>query len=199
MSLETADWRRRVFALYELVRAQDDPAQAHKVWQTGRDELLKTHAASPVEEPSTYSGPEIGAYRPELRFDVAIDNDVEPLRWEVPSATDGVIPFSRIGVVHLPEVGDLDLWWLESYGGGLFVPIKDALAGKLTYGGGRYLIDTVKGADLGGDFRAGRLVIDLNFAYNPSCAYSARWTCPLAPKTNTVTVELPVGELTPRP
>jgi uncharacterized protein (DUF1684 family) len=199
MSLETADWRRRVFALYESVRAQEDPAQAHKVWQTGRDELLKTHPASPVEEPSTYGGPEIGAYRPELRFDVAIDNDVEPVRWEVPSATDGVIPFSRIGVVHLPEVGDLDVWWLESYGGGLFVPIKDALAGKLTYGGGRYLIDTVKGADLGGDFRAGRLVIDLNFAYNPSCAYSARWTCPLAPKTNTVAVELPVGELTPRP
>jgi uncharacterized protein (DUF1684 family) len=199
MSLETADWRRRVFALYESVRAQDDPAQAHKVWQTGRDELLKTHPASPVEEPSTYGGPEIGAYRPELRFDVAIDNDVGPVRWEVPSATDGVIPFSRIGVVHLPEVGDLDVWWLESYGGGLFVPVKDALAGKLTYGGGRYLIDTVKGADLGGDFRAGRLVIDLNFAYNPSCAYSARWTCPLAPKTNTVAVEVPVGELTPRP
>ncbi|MFF1819336.1 DUF1684 domain-containing protein [Kribbella sp. NPDC058245] len=199
MSLETADWRRRVFALYESVRAQDDPAQAHKVWQTGRDELLKTHPASPVEEPSTYGGPEIGAYRPELRFDVAIDNDVEPVRWEVPSATDGVIPFSRIGVVHLPDVGDLDVWWLESYGGGLFVPVKDALAGKLTYGGGRYLIDTVKGADLGGDFRAGRLVIDLNFAYNPSCAYSARWTCPLAPKTNTVAVELPVGELTPQP
>ncbi|MFK4085226.1 DUF1684 domain-containing protein [Kribbella sp. NPDC020789] len=199
MSLETADWRRRVFALYEAVRAQDDPAQAHKVWQTGRDELLKTHPASPVEERSAYAGPEIGAYRPDLRFDVAVDNDVEPVRWEVPSATDGVIPFSRVGVVHLPGVGDLDVWWLESYGGGLFVPVKDALAGMRTYGGGRYLIDTVKGADLGGDLREGRLVIDLNFAYNPSCAYSPRWTCPLAPKTNTVAVELPVGELTPQP
>lgn len=187
-----------MFALYETVRAQEDPAQAHKVWQTGRDELLKTHAASPVEERATYDGPEIGAYRPELRFDVAIDTSVEPVRWEVPSATDGVIPFSRLGVVHLPEVGDLDVWWLESYGGGLFVPVKDALAGTRTYGGGRYLIDTVKGADLGGDFRAGRLVIDLNFAYNPSCAYSPRWTCPLAPKTNTVAVGLPVGELTPQ-
>ncbi|TDD62910.1 DUF1684 domain-containing protein [Kribbella antibiotica] len=198
MSLETADWRRHVFALYEAVRSTADPAQAHKLWQTGRDELLKTHPASPVEERSSYKGPEIGAYRPDLRFDVAIDNDVEPVRWEVPSATDGVIPFSRVGVVHLPDIGDLDVWWLESYGGGLFVPVKDALAGKRTYGGGRYLIDTVKGADLGGDYRDGRLVIDLNFAYNPSCAYSPRWTCPLAPKTNTVIVPLPVGELTPR-
>jgi uncharacterized protein (DUF1684 family) len=106
-----------------------------------------------------------------------------------------VIPFSLIGVLHLPAVGDLDVWWLGSYGGGIFVPLKDALAGRSTYGGGRYLIDTVKGADLGSDLRAGRLVVDLNFAYNPSCAYSPEWTCPLAPATNKVDVELPVGEL----
>ncbi|MFC9688834.1 DUF1684 domain-containing protein [Kribbella sp. NPDC056951] len=199
MSLETADWRRHVFALYEEVRAQSDPAQAHKIWRTGRDELLKKHPASPLEDRSTYEGPEIGAYRADLRFDVTIDQDVEPVRWEVPSATDGVIPFSRVGVAHLPGVGDLDVWWLESYGGGLFVPVKDALAGKQTYGGGRYLIDTVKGADLGGDLTAGTLTLDLNFTYNPSCAYSPRWTCPLAPKTNTVPVDLPVGELTPQP
>jgi len=130
------------------------------------------------------------------KFEVEIDADVERVRWEAASATDGVIPFTRIGVLHLPDVGDLDVWWLESYGGGLFVPVKDALAGQRTYGGGRYLIDTVKGADLGGDLRAGWLVADLNFTYNPSCAYSPLWTCPLAPATNTLKAQLPVGELT---
>jgi uncharacterized protein (DUF1684 family) len=196
--LAVADWRRRVFALYQDVRAESDPAAAHALWRSGRDELLMTHPASPVplDERPTYQGAQIGAYQPELRFEAIIDADVEPVRWEVPSATDGVIPFSRIGVLHLPAVGDLDVWWLESYGGGLFIPVKDALAGRSTYGGGRYLIDTVKGADLGGDVRAGELVIDLNFTYNPSCAYSPDWTCPLAPATNTVTAELPVGELT---
>ncbi len=194
--LAVADWRRRVFALYEAVRAESKPADAHALWQAGRDELLMTHPASPVPDRDAYKGAEIGSYQPELRFEVAIDTEVEPVRWEVPSATDGVIPFTRAGVLHLPAVGDLDVWWLESYGGGLFVPVKDSLAGKRTYGGGRYLLDTVKGADLGGDVREGWLVVDLNFTYNPSCAYSPLWTCPLAPATNTVAAPLPVGELT---
>jgi len=195
-ALDTADWRRRVFGLYGAVRAAGDPAEGHALWRAGRDELLATHPASPVEERDGFTGVPVGDYRPELRFEVAVDTDVEPVRWEVPSATDGVIPFSRVGVLHLPAIGDLDVWWLESYGGGVFVPVKDALGGSHTYGGGRYLLDTVKGADLGGDIREGRLVVDLNFAYNPSCAYSPLWTCPLAPATNTVKAELPVGELT---
>ncbi|MEV4264687.1 DUF1684 domain-containing protein [Kribbella sp. NPDC049584] len=200
-ALAVADWRRRVFALYQSVRAESDPAAAHALWRAGRDDLLMHHPASPVpeDERATYGGAPVGEYRPEFRFDAAIDTDVKRDRWEFESATDGVIPFSLIGVLHLPAVGDLDVWWLESYGGGIFVPLKDALAGRSTYGGGRYLIDTVKGADLGGDLRAGRLVVDLNFAYNPSCAYSPEWTCPLAPATNKVDVELPVGELTSAP
>ena len=62
-----------------------------------------------------------------------------------------------------------------------------------SYGGGRYLLDTVKGADLGGDGDA--LVVDLNFAYAPSCAYDPAWACPLAPAGNRVEVAVPVGEL----
>jgi uncharacterized protein len=196
-ALAVADWRRRVFALYGAVRAAGDPVEAHALWRAGRDELLAAHPASPVPaaERAAFRGAEIGGYQRQLRFEVAVDADAEPVRWEVPTATDGLVPFTRIGVLHLPTVGDLDVWWLESYGGGVFVPVKDALAGAGTYGGGRYLLDTVKGADLGGDVRDGWLVVDLNFAYNPSCAYSPSWTCPLAPPGNTVAVALPVGEL----
>ena len=64
-----------------------------------------------------------------------------------------------------------------------------------TYGGGRYLLDTVKGADLGSV--AGRLVVDLNFAYNPSCAYDEAWACPLAPPGNVIDAEVLAGELIP--
>lgn len=193
-ALALADWRRQVFALYRDIRAERDPATAHARWQAGRNELLTNHPASPVppEQRTTYAGAPVAPYRPEFRFEATIETDVKPFSWEFQSATDGVIPFSRVGVLQLP-VGELDVWWLESYGGGLFVPVKDALAGKSTYGGGRYLIDTVKGADLGGNRQ--ELVVDLNFAYNPSCAYSPEWTCPLAPAANTLSVELPVGEL----
>ena len=109
------------------------------------------------------------------------------------AGTDGVVPFERAGIVHVPGVGDLDVWWLASYGGGIFVPIKDARTDGATYPGGRYVLDTVKGADLGGG--DGSLVLDLNFAYNPSCAYDPAWACPLAPPGNTVQVPVTAGEL----
>jgi uncharacterized protein len=113
---------------------------------------------------------------------------------DVPTGTDGVVAFDRVGVVHLPDVGTLDVWAHGGYGGGIFVPIKDSSAGRArgTYGGGRYLLDTIKGADLGGD--DGEIVLDFNFAYNPSCAYDPAWACPLAPPGNTVSVAIPVGE-----
>ena len=106
---------------------------------------------------------------------------------------DGIVPFTRIGVAHLPGLGDLDVWWLESYGGGVFVPVRDPAPD--TYGGGRYLLDTVKGADLGGS--GDRLVVDLNFAYHPSCTYDPRWSCPLAPEGNRLTAVVPAGEQLP--
>src|SRR6266568_321942 len=65
-------------------------------------------------------------------------------------------------------------------------------AGETTYGGGRYLLDTAKGADLGGT--ADTLVIDLNFLYHPSCRYSSAWQCPLAPSGNTITAPIRAGE-----
>ncbi|AGW40600.1 hypothetical protein O159_03880 [Leifsonia xyli subsp. cynodontis DSM 46306] len=124
----------------------------------------------------------------------------------VETGTDGVVPFHLLGTVRVPLAGTLEVWRLASYGGGLFVPVKDALAGHDggTYGGGRYLIDTIKGADLGfGATRDGltggsetRLVLDYNFAYNPSCAYDPAWACPLAQEGNTLPVEVPVGSAT---
>jgi uncharacterized protein (DUF1684 family) len=203
MSLTLLGWRRAVHALYAEVRAATDPAAAHAAWVDGRDALLATHPDSPVtaEDRATFRGARIAPYDPALRFEVEMDPDVEPHRLEVPTATDGVVPFDRIGVLRLPDVGDLDVWWLGSYGGGLFVPVKDALAGRETYGGGRYLIDTVKGSDLGGEVDRvtgrGTVVADLNFAYNPSCAYDPAWMCPLAQPGNVVPVELRVGELYP--
>ena len=197
MSLTLLAWRRAVHALYAEVRATADPAAAHRTWQAGRDELLLHHPDSPImaADRPAFTGARVAPYDPAYRFEAELDPDVEPHRLEVPTATDGVVPFERIGVLHLPDVGDLDVWWLDSYGGGVFLPVRDALAGTETYGGGRYLLDTVKGADLGGDARGGELVVDLNFAYNPSCAYDPAWVCPLAPAGNRLAVPVRAGEL----
>ncbi len=194
-ALATVDWRRRVFALYAEVRASAEPAEAHALWQRTRDELFANHPASPLleEDRGSFGGLPIPAYDPAWRFEAEI-REAEPAHLEVDTGTDGTVAFERLGVVEVADVGSLDVWRLASYGGGLFVPVKDASAGQGggTYGGGRYLLDTVKGADLGGS--DGSLVLDFNFAYNPSCAYDPAWACPLAQPGNTVAVEIPVGE-----
>jgi uncharacterized protein (DUF1684 family) len=189
------DWRRRVAAEYAAVRANPDPAAAHAAWQAARNELLGTHPDSPIpaEERDGFTGVPVAPYDPAMRFTPELDTGVKPARIEVQTGTDGIAAFERAGVVHLPGVGDLDVWWLASYGGGIFVPVRDTRTDAATYPGGRYVIDTAKGADLGGD--DGFLVVDLNFAYNPSCAYDPAWACPLAPPGNTVTVPVNAGEL----
>jgi len=198
-ALEVADWRRRVTQTYAQVRAlaDEDPAAAHAVWVQQRDELFAFHPASPLtaDARADFAGVDVASYDPAYRFEVEVE-PAGPQRLDVATGTDGVVGFDRIGTVAPGDLGHLTLWSLRGYGGGLFLPVRDALAGHGTFGGGRYVLDTAKGADLGSD-RVGRLVVDLNFAYNPSCAYDPAWACPLATRANTLAVEVPVGERTP--
>jgi hypothetical protein len=193
--LDLLDWRRRVATLYADVRAEPDPAAGRELWRTGRDELLRTHPQSPLKpgDPMRDSGVPVWPYDPELRWELELEPAEDVLR-EMDSANDGMIRMRRIGQVSLPAPveGTLDVWWFEQYGGGLFIPFKDATAGHTSYGAGRYLLDTAKGADLGR--RDGRLVVDLNFAYHPSCRYDDRWQCPLAPPGNFLSAAVEAGE-----
>ncbi len=201
-ALQVADWRREVFALYSAVRRSTDLFAAHDLWRRGRDRLFAEHPSSPLlaADLAVFTGLKVPPYDPDWRFEVELVADSPadgvPRRIEIETGTDGVVPFELVGVVDVPAVGSLDVWRLASYGGGLFVPVKDALsrAPGGTYGGGRYLLDTVKGADLGPGSTADSLVLDFNFAYNPSCAYDPAWACPLAQGGNTVDVDIPVGE-----
>jgi uncharacterized protein len=197
-AISLLDWRRRVAAIYAQVRATPQPAIAHRAWQSARNELLAAHPQSPVPpaDRASFTGVPVAPYDPVLRFHAEVDTSVAPARIEVSAGTDGIVPFERVGVVHLPGIGDLDVWWLASYGGGIYLPIRDTRDDGATYPGGRYVLDTVKGADLGGE--DGCLVVDLNFAYNPSCAYDPSWACPLAPPGNWVPVPVNAGELMPR-
>jgi hypothetical protein len=83
---------------------------------------------------------------------------------------------------------------MAGYAGGLFLPFRDATNGHETYGAGRYILDGAKGADLGGDAATGRLVLDFNFAFQPSCAFDPRWACPLAPPENRLDLRIEAGE-----
>jgi uncharacterized protein (DUF1684 family) len=182
------DWRTRVADLYAAVRAADDPAEGHRLWREGRAELFATHPQSPTRETVDY-----WPYDPVLRFRVPL-LEAEPDQREVDAGDDGTVTMRRIGRVELPAPvsASLDVWWLHQYAGGVFVPLRDGTAGSDSYGGGRYLLDTAKGAWLGGD--ESTLVLDLNFAYHPSCRYDDRWRCPLAPPGNTIEARVEAGE-----
>jgi uncharacterized protein (DUF1684 family) len=199
-ALAVADWRTQVFRLYDRVREASaiDPARGHATWCAGRDELFANHPATPLlpADRAAFRGLPVAPYDPAWRFELPVRPAEGRLERPVPTGTDGVVPFERLGTLDVPGVGSLAVWRLTSYAGGLFVPVQDALARVPggNYGGGRYLIDTVKGADLGHGADPGTVVVDFNFAYNPSCAYDPAWACPLASPDNTVTVEVPVGE-----
>jgi len=194
--LALSDWRRCVFDLYRQVRRASDPADAWRAWRAGRDELFARHPQSPLpeHERAAFRGVDYFDYDPSARV-LATIAPSEPVTLDIVTSQDGVYRFTRFGNVAFEldrQSLALELYWLEGYGGGIYLPFADATSGTSTFGGGRYLLDTVKGADLGID--GDRLVLDFNFAYNPSCAYDPRWICPLAPPANRLAVEIRAGE-----
>jgi uncharacterized protein (DUF1684 family) len=188
------DWRRRVSDLYSAVRAElpRDARAAHALWRSTRDELFRTHSQSPLPaaERKTFTGLPYYEYDPRFAKRGKIRALPEE-RYDVGTSDGGVIPFVRFGAVDL-DVGSLEIFWLDAYSGGVFLPFRDATANKTTYGGGRYLLDTAKSADLGSN--GDEMVLDFNFAYHPSCRYDPKWVCPLAPVGNRLQVAIEAGE-----
>lgn len=196
------DWRVRVADLYAQVRDDDDPARGHATWRAGRDRLFREHPQSPLpaRDRLRETGLPVWDYDAAWRFEVRLDppvaaTDPDPGDRDVDTGDDGTLTMRRVARLELPTGGGLDMWSLHQYGGGFFVPVKDRTAGTSTYGAGRYLIDTAKGSWLGGTDEA--VVVDLNFAYHPSCRYDPRWRCPLAPPGNVLDVEVHAGERLP--
>ncbi|MCW2598933.1 MAG: hypothetical protein JWM02_762 [Frankiales bacterium] len=190
--LDLLDWRRTVAELYASVRALP-PGQGHAVWRAGRDALFRESTQTPLlpGDRRSETGLPVAPYDPSWRV-------VVPLEAAPPERKllAGGVSMDRIGLLSTPW-GTLDAWWLTDYSGGLFVPVRDASGGITSYGGGRYLLDTAKGADLGSGSQG--VVVDLNFLYHPSCAYNPAWACPLAPPGNVLQIDVPVGEQLPGP
>ncbi len=204
-----ADWRRRVAELYGEVRrlAVTDARGAWTLWRAERERLYRDHPQSPVPAADRDAfKARHWPYDDGLRFEARVD-EAPPVRppaglaplapLALPNSGGEALAFDRVGSVSLPLPGGdatLGLFWMRGYAGGLFLPLADTTNGAETYGAGRYLLDTAKGADLGGDPEAGTLVVDLNFAFQPSCAFDPRWACPLAPPENRLEQPVRAGE-----
>ncbi len=192
--LDLYDWRRRVAELYRL------PDVA--AFRAARDELYRTHPQSPIppDQRGSFRGlryfPDDAAYRVRARLLPAAPGEVEIDT----GGEDGVVRYRRAGRLRFQLPGgeaELTLYRMLGYGGGLFLPFRDATSGPETYGGGRYLVDSVKmtlGGALAVEPGSDEVWLDFNYAYNPSCAYDARWLCPLAPPENRLAVAVRAGE-----
>lgn len=214
-TLDLADWRRRVADLYADVRrlSATDIGAALKLWRVTREELFREHPSTPLpaEARTTFQARHF-EHDPTRRFvvrvaadpappaadpSIAISNGAERGAIELPVSAGGSMSFSRIGHVEIPFAEGprtLGVFWMAGYAGGLFIPFRDATNGHETYAAGRYLVDAAKSADLGGDPADGTLVLDFNFAYQPSCAFDPKWACPLAPPENRLDIPIGAGE-----
>jgi uncharacterized protein len=194
--LELSAWRREVSELYAAVRREGDPGRGHALWRGGRDKLFQSHPQSPLQVGDSLrnSGLPYFPYDPSVRFELPLLAASDRTQLSLPTDGDGTTLLRLIGRVQLPPPfgAPIDVWSLHQYAGGLFLPLRDGTAGESSYGGGRYLLDTAKGADLGGS--SDRLIIDLNFLYHPSCRYSPAWQCPLAPAGNVISAHVRAGE-----
>ena len=185
--------------------AATDPSAALAHWRVVRERLFREHPQSPVAA-AERSGFEALHFKPDpgLRFKVELVPPEATGPAEASSrigalslGDEAALRFSAVGHVTIPfDDGPrrLAVYWMAGYAGGLFLPFRDTTNGHETYGAGRYAIDAAKGADLGGDPVAGTIVVDFNFAFQPSCTFDARWVCPLAPPENRLDRPIRAGE-----
>ena len=201
------DYRCRVAAMYRA-RAQAlldgvDPLTVWQQFRQAREQLFATHPQSALdaEQQRTFQGLPYFPYNPALCVIAEVDTNIEPTTQEVLMNAHETMPMTTVGRLHFTVEGQsvsLSFYWLDIYGGGLFLPFRDTTCPAESYGGGRYLFDTIKGSDflpVPGERHWRRIILDFNYAYNPSCAYNSRWTCPLAPLENRLNVPIRAGEL----
>lgn len=197
--LDLVDYRRRVAEMY--ARARDtriSPEARWRQFRAAQDVLFKTHPQTALtpDQLANFTSLRYYPYNPALRFLVPLEKTVDQAVIQVELRDDGLTRMQPIGSISFEVNGQdisLTLFWITGYGGGIFLPFRDMTNATDTFAGGRYLLDTIKGADLGRE--GDQLVIDFNFAYNPSCAYNDRWSCPLPPPENSLPIPIQAGEM----
>ncbi|MEO7021839.1 MAG: DUF1684 domain-containing protein [Ktedonobacteraceae bacterium] len=204
--LDLYDYRRHVAAMYVERRAAlqtgENTEMVWQRWRLRRDTLFREHAQSALDEEQrrTFRSLAYFPYQPTLCVPARIEPDVGSAPLSVTLAANEQMSMTSVAQLHFSiqgQIHTLTLYWLNMYGGGLFLPFRDATCSAESYGGGRYLFDTIKGSDflpVPGATLQQSLLLDFNYAYNPSCAYNDRWVCPLAPPENRLNVAISAGE-----
>ena len=153
-----------------------------------KDDFFGGHPQSPLtrEQKRDFHGLKYFPENDDLRLEVKADEFPVKERIEMQTSTGDVQIYFRHSRFKFQVDGqDAELTIYESENG-FFLPFVDSLAGKETYGAGRYLEPE--------PLPGGRFFIDFNMAYNPYCAYNEQWSCPLTPFENRLKVPIRAGE-----
>ena len=153
-----------------------------------KDDFFRTNRQSPLtkEQKRDFAGLNYFPYASELRVQVTVEVFPEQEHIQMQTSTGDVQEYTRYGRFGFQVDGTEAALTIYQSDGEFFLPFVDSLAGKETYGAGRYL----EPFDLGEN----RFLIDFNYAYNPYCAYNEAWSCPLTPFENRLKVPIRAGE-----
>jgi uncharacterized protein (DUF1684 family) len=153
-----------------------------------KDDYFKSGPGSPLtpEQQRAFTG--LLYFPPDPALDLVLPGkpfEQQP-SLQMQTTTGDVQSYERMARVHFEVEGEPAEVTVFSNENGLFLPFADSLAGEETYGAGRYLEPEL--------LPDGRFHIDFNLAYNPYCAYNARWSCPITPGENRLKVPIRAGE-----
>jgi uncharacterized protein (DUF1684 family) len=154
-----------------------------------KDKFFKTDPRSPLspEQKGAFKGLAYYPQNPALRFDTTIEPLPEPVPIQMETSTGDTQDYTKVGTFRFEVDGQAaELAVYVGEDGGAFVPFVDATSGTETYRMGRYLELEPRGGD--------RFHIDFNLAYNPWCAYSPHYSCPIPPEENRLSVPIRAGE-----
>jgi len=160
------------------------------------DHFMKYHPQSPLEpeQRDSFEGLAYYDYNEALVFkvDVKLLPEDEPIVTMQTSTGDSQ-DYRRWGTFTFEVDGEEASLTIYSnpLGQEFFMPFRDATNGQETYGAGRYMDDHRPGFQRLGPTR---FEIDFNYAYNPYCAYSPHFSCPLPPRENWLKVPIRAGE-----
>ena len=157
-------------------------------FRTQKDAFFRSHAQSPLtaEQQPGFQGLRYFPENPDLRLEVAVEELADKDEIVMQASTGDERAYTRYGRLHFAVDGQPAQLTIYADAHGFFLPFVDALAGKETYGGGRYLEPK--------PLENGRFLVDFNLAYNPYCAYNEQWSCPMTPWENRLKVPIRAGE-----
>lgn len=154
-----------------------------------KDEFFARDPHSPLsaEQKRSFAGLDYYPENAALSFEVELEPSNNHQRVQMQTSTGEIRDYHKYGTFSFEVDGQPAALTVYTSGNGdAFVPFTDATSGRETYGAGRYL----ELEPLGGD----RFDVDFNLAYNPWCAYSPLFSCPIPPQENRLQVPIRAGE-----